>query len=444
MIDIVVLDMNLNNCLIYLLFLVSCVSTEKITRSPHSIIHPLPILQGSTDSDETFISIISTKDLHPLTYKVFEISDSDDKSTNLKNLSVVESYWSPDKWRVIDHVHVENLKVDQLYKLVVKFDNRIIDERTFQSFNAKKNRPRIGVVSCMDDRFKEESKKMWSSYLNKFTDINFFIGDNVYADFNGTSFVQETSVEQLWHRYLETFDKLYIYHSSNLKPTMALWDDHDYGINNGGASYRNKEKALGIFNAFFPRYKVDGFNKTNFGTGSYLKAYGQIFLFLDGRFYREVGKVSGTHLGQEQFTYLSEELKKTKQPIWLIKGDQFFGEYHPFESYERQHPKEFKKLIASIEEAKAPVIFLSGDRHLTEIIQIRGPEFKFNSYEITSSGIHAKVFKDSFTKYPNPRQLVGKSGVYNYTVIEIVGKKKYKVTAYGERDWSHYSRELSF
>lgn len=422
----------------------SCASTDKrITPSPF-VTHPLSIIQGSTDSDETYISVISTKGLHPLTYKVSEVSDSEGKNLYSKDLSAISSHWSPSKERVIDHVHVDELKVGKLYKLIVKFENEVIDERTFQTFNAQKSRPRIGVVSCMDDRFKNESTRMWTSYLNKFVDINFFIGDNVYADFNGTNYVKETSVDQLWSRYLETFDKLYIYHSSGLKPTMALWDDHDYGVNDGGASYKNKENALKLFNIFFPRYEVDGFEKTNFGAGSYLSAYGQSFLFLDGRFYREVGESSGSQLGKDQFDFVVKKLKKSKQPLWLVKGDQFFGGYHPFESYERQHPKEFKNLIQSVEKAKAPVLFLSGDRHLTEIMQIREPEFNFNTYEITSSGIHAKVFKDSLKKHPNPRQLVGKSGVYNYTVIEIVGERKYKVTSYGEKNWSHYSRELNF
>ena len=486
------------------LLVVSCFSTDKssLTSSPFKM-HPLSILQGSTDDDETYISVISSKEFYPLRYSVVLVSDSssrfdsgtdgekidgenagvekidgekidgenagvektdgekidgesadrksadrksaDGENVNPASLEVLRSIWSPKSMRVIDHVHVSDLALGRLYKLVIKFEGHVIDERTFQAFNANKKRPRIGVVSCMDDRFTEGAKKMWFSYLNKFVDINLFIGDNVYADFDGLKYVKETSVDQLWRRYLETFDKLYIYHSSDLKPTLALWDDHDYGVNNGGASYKNKNQSLQLFNSFFPRYEVEGFKTTKFGAGSYLEAYGQNFIFLDGRFYREVGKEAGTQLGEGQFSYLEKRLREAKKPVWLIKGDQFFGGYHPFESYERQHPKEFKRLIRQVEKVKVPVLFLSGDRHLTEIIKIKKPEFGFNSYEITSSGMHAKVvFKGSLDKLSNPRQLVGKSGVYNYSVIEIIDDKKYKVTAYGEKNWSHYSRELTF
>ena len=473
--------------LLVLLILSSCVSGVKLSRLNLSFkTHPLSIIQGSTDKDETYIAVVSIKPLYPLTYEVSEVEEPQEpkdpqesqkpqepKESKEKNTQgkkgkkgkknkakayykktplIVKSIWSPQKNRVIDHLHIEGLSLKTLYKLRVKHRGRVIDERTFQAFNPKKSRPRIGVVSCMDDRFKEESKAMWTSYLNKFVDINFFIGDNVYADYDGEKFIKDgkTSFHQLWRRYGETFDRLYIYHNSDLKPTLALWDDHDYGVNNGGAGYRFKQESLKVFNAFFPRYKVEGFEKTNFGAGSKFEAYGQKFLFLDGRFYREVNrqvnrkikKASSSHLGKEQLSFLVKELKKSKKPVWLIKGDQFFGGYHPFESYEGHHLKEFKSLMASIEKAKTPVLFVSGDRHLGEIMKIKKSEFNFNSYEITSSGIHAKVFKDSFKRTPNPRQIVGKSGAYNYTVIEILNKKKYKVTSYGEKNWSHYSKEL--
>ena len=432
---------------VFLLFITSCVSTEKsITPSPFGT-HPLSIVQGSTDADETYLGVISVKELHPLIYKVSEVTTKEDAKEveeKTETLKAIKSFWSPDKSRVIDHVHVKGLKLGELYKVSVEFEGKVIDERTFQAFDANKTRPRIGVASCMDDRFEEESKRMWSSYLNKFVDINFFIGDNVYADFNGLKSTKDTTIEQIWSRYLETFDKLYVYHSSGLKPTLALWDDHDYGVNDAGGEYGNKDKSLDLFNSFFPRYNVDGYKKTEFGVGSKLIAYGQTFLFLDGRYFREVGKPAGTHLGKKQFKFLISEIKKAQNPLWLVKGDQFFGAYHPYESYEGQHPEEFKELLSSIKKAKTPILFVSGDRHLTEIMKINKSELNFDSYEITSSGIHAKVFKDSLKRHPNPRQLVGKSGVYNYTVIEVLGPKKYKVTAYGEKNWSHYSRELSF
>jgi len=425
--------------------------------------HPLSILQGSTDSDETYIGVAFEEKLSPIEYFYApvdasalididtEASDNDPKVNSLKTpkvsglkkLKVFKAHTSPDLKKTVDHIHIKNLKANQLYKFVVKSKNKIIDERTFKSLDSKKLRPRIGLVSCMDDRFSDESVKMWSSYLNKFTDVNFFIGDNVYGTV-GLLDVSKDLHSHLWNRYFETFKKLYFYHSSNLTPVFALWDDHDYGKQDGGVAFKDKAKALSVFDTFFPRYAVEHFKTSSFGAGSVLEAYGQKFLFLDGRYFRDVGRPNGQHLGKEQFNFVLQNLAKNKKaPLWLIKGDQFFGGYHPYESFERQHPEQFKKLMEAVKKRKAPVMFASGDRHLTEITSVDPKEFGFKSFEITSSAIHAKVYKDAFKKHPNPRQLVGKDGVYNYSIVEILSKRRYKVRSFGEKDWTHYTRELN-
>ncbi len=445
-----------------LLSLTSCMVLKK--KTGHVSLyksHPLAILQGATDSDETYIGVVFEDKLSSLEYFYGPVDDSElidlepvdnepepkslkvPKLSGLNKLEVFKAHTSPDLKKQIHHIHIKNLKINQLYKFVVKSKNKIIDERTFKVLDSKKLRPRIGLVSCMDDRFTDEAMKMWSSYLNKFTDLNFFIGDNVYATV-GLLDVSKNFHSHLWNRYFETFKRLYFYHSSSLTPVFALWDDHDYGKQDGGVAFKEKDKALSVFNAFFPRYEVEHFKTTSFGAGSVLEAYGQKFLFLDGRYYRDVEHSKGQHLGEAQFDFVLKSLAKNKKtPLWLIKGDQFFGGYHPFESFERQHPEQFKKLTKAVEKRKAPVMFISGDRHLSEITSVGSKEFGFKSFEITSSAIHAKVYKDSFKKHPNPRQLVGKDGVYNYSVLEIMSKRRYKVRSFGEKDWTHYTRELN-
>lgn len=460
----------LSMCLV-LIFIGSCSTSNKRTVD-HKIfkLHPLSIVQGSTNATETYISVMYKKsDETELSYfysevapppseplegaqKTQEMSTVSDKTPVEKNIISIFKKPSPDKNYVIEHLHIEGLKPETLYRLSVKTSDGgdTVDERTFKSLNLNKKNARVGLASCMDDRFSDVSDRMWTSYLNKFLDVSFFIGDNVYADKKANTFINQATPDILWQRYIKTFDRLYIYHASELIPTFALWDDHDYGVNNGGADYKFKNESLKIFKIFFPQYDLKGFNLSEFGAGSVLKAFGQKFMFIDGRFYREKEK-TGSHLGKEQKDFLLKQIKNAKSPTWLIKGDQFFGGYHPFESYQSDHPNEFKKFLGDIKRLKykRPLIFVSGDRHLTEIINVPESHIGYKTYEITSSGIHAKVFKDSLKKHPSPHQWVGKDGVYNYTVIEISdsktkGKQNYQVTSYGEKNWSHYSRKLEF
>ncbi len=421
------------------IFLSSCNTIQK--NKNKFLKHPLSIVQGTTDSTQTFISILSKKKQGNLK---FFVSRSGSFQKPIQILSYFKKKSPDGKW-VIERIHIKNLKNFIKYKLLVKVKGKIIDERSFQTLNLKRENIRIGVVSCMDDRI-SSANKMWESYLNRFLDINFFIGDNVYADRLDDGSVKIADEKQLWQRYIQTWGRLYFYHSSQLSPTYYLWDDHDYGKNDGDASYVHKKVSAEIFWTFNPNEEITGVYQKTFGVGSILNAFNQKFLFLDGRFFRENQR--GVHWGFDQKKKVLDEIRASRAKInWMIQGDQFFGAYHPFESFERDNPKEFKNTLESLKKTNKKIVFISGDRHLTEIMKIKKAVLGYKTFEITSSGIHAKVFPKSFLKFPNPRGEVGKSGVYNYTVIELYRdgeeKKQFKVTSYGAKDWMHYTKELS-
>ena len=50
----------------------------------------------------------------------------------------------------------------------------------------------------------------------------------------------------------------------------------------------------------------------------------------------------GTHWGYQQEKWLTRELSRNNKPAWLIQGDQFFGAYHRFESYEKRPPHQLQ------------------------------------------------------------------------------------------------------
>ncbi len=113
-------------------------------------------------------------------------------------------------------------------------------------------------------------------------------------------------------------------------------------------------------------------------------------------------------------------MNTSRDPIFVVSGDQFFGGYHKFESYEGNQPASFKLQLAEWKKIKMPLMFVSGDRHLTEIIKVPKEVLGYPTFELTASGIHAKVFPDAFKKDPSPQQLVGVAGQHNYMIIEIM------------------------
>lgn len=424
--------------LVFFLFVAACSSTGLQKNTLYKE-HPLAIVQGSASKEASYFTVLSKVSKEPLTY--FYSSEDEEP----KQIYSFFKKQSPDGKRVVEHFQVKGLNLLKTYKFVVKEGGSIVDERAFKALDTSKKNVRIGVASCMDDNI--PSDDIWQSYLNKFLDVNFFIGDNVYADrVKGEKKVAD--YKQLWDRNIQTWDRLYFYHSSQLSPTYFVWDDHDYGQNDGDKNYKHKEKSLEVFNTFYPRGALAEIYSKTMGAGSELKAFGQDFVFIDNRFFRDKGE-SGSHWGAEQKKLILNKVKKSKaKMVWLIQGDQFFGGYHGFESFEGQHPQDFKKTLNDLKRTKKKILFVSGDRHLTEVMGIAPEVLGYKTYEITSSGIHAVVFPGAFEREPNPRQEIGKSGVYNFSVIDIGsddnGKSTYKVTSYGPKDWTHYTKELDF
>ena len=109
------------------------------------------------------------------------------------------------------------------------------------------NSYRLGFGSCLDE---SKPQKIWSAIQKE--DINdfFFLGDNVYGDSDSGELVKmRTSYEQQELNFPEWLKKL--------KP-LAIWDDHDYGINDGGSEYKLKRESQELFLKF---WKVSKKNK---------------------------------------------------------------------------------------------------------------------------------------------------------------------------------------
>jgi hypothetical protein len=414
-------------------------------------LHPLPIFQGLTTESMTEIKVISKKSDN-LIFKVYQ-NDNELKTIQFKK---IES--NPTQYQIHSLV-ITNLRINTNYTLQILIGPKIIDQRNFETVDLSQTNPKIGVVSCMHDRYKDVQFKMWNDYLKQNPTYTFMIGDNVYADTllksDGKRFIfQYATEDMLWKRYIQTFKTLSYYRSSRLIPTLAIWDDHDYGINNGDESYPYKKESLKVFEAFygfdesFLKAKITKSTVSMLGGAGYsFKAFGQNFIFMDNRSFRsdpsKLGKDQESHLGLDQTAQIMKSISNANL-TWLIKGDQFFGGYHKFESFETNHPNDFKKFLSQLKDKKAKVFFVSGDRHLNELMRIPAEELGSESYELTSSAIHASIYPDAWKNFPNPRQVHGASGIHNYSVVELKSQKPWtmSVISYGPKMKVLFEEEL--
>ncbi len=212
-------------------------------------------------------------------------------------------------------------------------------------------------------------------------------------------------------------DRVYQNFKNNVK-IIGTWDDHDYGINDGGFENPIKEEAEQLFLNFLDVSKMD---KRRNQEGVY---YSTIIkkdtnsvkvILLDTRYFRTKltkdisGKKryipnvynQGTMLGKTQWKWLENELKTSKADFNIIMSSiQFLSTKHGFESWGNM-PHEMDKLKNIILKTNAKnVLILSGDRHIAEISKTNIGKYKYPLLDFTSSGLtHAYT---SFSGEENP------------------------------------------
>jgi alkaline phosphatase D len=400
---------------------------------------PLSILQGATSDTGTEIVVLTEgKGVLP---QVFLFDSSQEQLKEPLSSGVVEI---PGGWGKLTQVRYEGLVSGVKYQLlVVGAAGELLDGRELQTLDISKKQVSFAVASCMENTHPLQ-KQMWKELLGHEPEMIFLIGDNAYSD---TEVAKSTPAppELVWKRYFETRRDLYLFKARRLVPLFAVWDDHDYGQNDGDRTYPYRAESRKIFQAFFGSADYPGVFDRGPGVASRLNAFGQRFFFLDNRTFRSPAGDRGgqTHFGVDQESWLFTDLF-TSTPVWLISGDQFFGAYHKYESYEGRHPESFTRFIRRLKSQSSPVVFLSGDRHLAELMEIPADVLGYRTYEITSSSIHSETYPNPWAQSPNPRQLEGVAGVNNYAFIESEanGPLRFSVKVFGPDNRRLFSRNL--
>jgi|TARA_Y100000817_G_scaffold4315_1_gene3633 alkaline phosphatase D len=272
---------------------------------------------------------------------------------------------------------------------------------------------KIGLGSCLDQDYPQP---IWQSIKKE--DLNYFIflGDNVYGDTRYGSLRKMKSAYDKQKKVLPDF--------LNDISIFSIWDDHDFGINDGGADYRFKRQAQELYLDFWDITKDDDrsnregiyFSKNEIFFNKKFK-----FIFLDTRFFRSKlkGKKSNyieniepdaTILGNAQWTWLENELKSDFDFLFIFSSIQIIAKDHRFEKWSN-FPIERAKLFELLEKFNDKTILFSGDRHRAGIYRKNG------IIEVTSSSMNKPG--SSFSETDS--YLIGKTYPQeNYGVLEIL------------------------
>lgn len=262
--------------------------------------------------------------------------------------------------------------------------------------------------------------EIFTSIYNKHPDIMLWMGDNVYL--READWYSRTGI---LHRYTHTrsLDEMQpLLASTN---NYAILDDHDFGPNDSDKSYRDSDDALDAFKLFWgnPSYGAYG------NTGYTKFEWGDVeFFMLDNRSFRDPNKRKSDNksmLGSQQFNWLINGLVSSQATFKIIAiggqvlnpvGETFIEDYTLF-------PEEKKELLSALESQNIKgVVFLSGDRHQTELSMLKR-EKTYPLYDLTVSPLTASAYDSSkennYLRVPNT--IVTKR---NFAIMNVSGKKK--------------------
>ncbi len=352
----------------------------------------LSIIQGPTADTETLINIISPK-LKNYTYEVIDSKGSKLNVTPYQRVKTPTFY-------VVDKLHIKGLKLGENYTLNVMDRTVRIDQRNFKTLDISKKTATFAQLSCMSDdyRFDEVIPPMWDRLKGANVEFVLMTGDQVYVDSKEFVERQKATEFDIWQRYVDAFKKLPIYHWQNLVPIFAVWDDHDYGTNDGDINFIGKVPSTSAFEAVFHGNDIPGvWEKCPVGTSSKFTAFGQRIFLMDDRSFRKPNTEASAksdafgHWGEEAHRWLINDLNRAVVPSWIINGNQFLSgktlDYK--ESFQDNHPTEFNTLITELAQQKSAFVFASGDIHLSEIMIAPTNRLGFETYEYTASSMHS-------------------------------------------------------
>lgn len=225
---------------------------------------------------------------------------------------------------------------------------------------------------------------------NKEPDVMLWLGDNVYLreiDWNSKS--------GYIHRYTHTRSIPEVQRLLSSCNNYAIWDDHDFGPNDANGSWIHKEWALETFDMFWAN-PTTGLPDLK-GITTAFQYIDIDFFLLDNRYHRTSDELADgkTHiLGQQQIEWLIQTLKYSRAPFKLVAiGGQVLNTAPVYETH-AVYGEERKYLIRRIvEEQIDGVVFVTGDRHHTELSRY-DDESGIVIYDLTVSPLTAGTHAD--------------------------------------------------
>ena len=280
-------------------------------------------------------------------------------------------------------------KIFVLLPLVYVFITSCQTSRPNTAVSPQKALTTIAFGSCSDQK---RPQPLWDDIVAQKPDLWIWLGDNIYGD--------SENMDTLRTKYARQKSNPVYQQLRQSTPIIGVWDDHDYGVNDGGKEYPMRKESQQVMLDFLDvpadsplRTQEGGYSVHSYGPkGQRVKV-----ILLDGRYFRDplkkdgkanVPDPSGDVLGEAQWQWLEKQLTNSDADLHIIgSGIQVLPEEHVYEKW-ANFPTARQRLLDLLGKTKPKGAFLiSGDRHMAEVSKVKVPGLSYDVYDITSSGL---------------------------------------------------------
>ncbi|MDB4061425.1 alkaline phosphatase family protein [Vicingaceae bacterium] len=333
-----------------------------------------------------------------------------------------------DNWNTIT-IQLERLTPNTLYNYSILSSGKLLFQGNFKTPQLLDKKPlsdysfAFGSCIYINEEQNDQDGEPFGRSLDIISNIQktqpdfmLWLGDNIYLRKG-----EWRSKTGIYRRYTNFKSQPELQSFWQNTAHYAIWDDHDFGPNDADRSFVNKDITLQAFKDFWanPSYGING----QLGITSQFSYLDIEFFLLDNRYFRSPNeRKTGEReiLGKAQIEWLIDALVKSKANFkFVLVGGQFVSDAAVYENH-ANYAKERDYLLNLIEnEGLKNIVFLTGDRHKTELSLLKLKNGT-TLYDFTSSPMASKAF-DSENE-GNTNQVKGTHvATQNFGTITVLG-----------------------
>jgi len=321
----------------------------------------------------------------------------------INDLNKLTRTFKPELFTAPSNVH---FKPPGSEKLAAQVSTEILTAlKTRDAASSQRPLERILFGSCTKQ---EKPMPIFEAMLEQKPEVCLFIGDNIYGD------TEDMNILKAKYDLLGSnagFAAL-----TKSCRVLATWDDHDFGVNDGGADYAKRVESQRVFLDFW-KDAADSVRRTRPGVydAHIIGPPGKRvqFILLDTRYFRSPLKrgperrtggpyvpdddPKKTMLGEAQWTWLEGELQKPAEFRIVASSIQLIAEDAGQETWSNL-PRERKRFLKLLSKTKASgVVLISGDRHWSELSSLT-EGVPYPLFDLTSSSFNQPHGRGTPTK----------------------------------------------